>query len=40
MQSRQQEVNFLREKRSQSLQMIKYLLNIKYFFASTEGSAM
>ena len=26
MQSRQQEVNFLREKRSQGLQMIKYLL--------------
>ena len=31
MQSRQQEVNFLREKRSQSFQMIKSLLIIKSF---------
>ena len=31
MQFRQQEVNFLREKRSQSFQMIEYLLIIKSF---------
>ena len=40
MQFRQEEVNFLREKRSQSNQMIEYLLIIKSVLAATEGSAM
>ena len=40
MQFRQEEVNFLREKRSQSNQMIEYLLIIKSVLAATEGSAV
>ena len=40
MEFRQEEVNFLRKKRSQSFQMIEYLLIIKSFLASAEGSAV